>query len=206
MPIERRDRADRIRHERIMVHMMDRLRQAGIVADRHHPRVPSSQRALSCRPISRGSSRRVNGRRSTSVSFATDSSTFTGSRCTNTSRASGYIGPDGVEGEQVVGALHHPAPAGRLMLQVLQEAAVEPVGRHVAGLIQPAPVARDAIRRVEAQAAEDMRGDLAALLRRGGVERMQPAELRGQPLEGTQLPRHARCPRIAVRAGRSGYG
>ena len=45
--------------------------------------------------------------------------------------------PDCVQGEQVVGALHHPPSAGRLMLQVLQETAVEPVGRHVAGLIHP---------------------------------------------------------------------
>ena len=35
-----------------------------------------------------------------------------------------------------------------------------------------------------------------------GIERMQRAELRGQPLEGAQLPRHARRPRIAPAARR----
>ena len=53
----------------------------------------------------------------------------------------GIDGADGIQGEQMVGALHHPAPAGLLVLQVLQEALVEPVGRQMAG-IDPASVDR----------------------------------------------------------------
>ena len=41
-----------------------------------------------------------------------------------------------------------------------------------------------------------MRGDLAALLWRGGIERVQRTELGGQPFEGTQLPRDARRPGV----------
>jgi len=71
-----------------------------------------------------------------------------------------------------------------------------------AGIIQPASIGRNAIRRVEAQAVEYMRRDLTALLRRVGVERMQRAELGGQLLESAQLSRDAHTPRIAPAARR----
>src|SRR4029078_3296303 len=74
-------------------------------------------------------------------------------------------GADGIEGEQVLGTFHNPPPAAFLMLQVLKKTLVEQIGRQIASLIQPAAVGRYPIRRIEAQAAEHMRGDLAALLR-----------------------------------------
>ena len=76
----------------------------------------------------------------------------------------GILGPDRIQREQMFGAFHDPAPARRLVLQMLQETTVELVGRRVAGPVHPVPVGRDLVGRVEAQAAEDMRGDLAALL------------------------------------------
>src|SRR5271166_895422 len=46
-----------------------------------------------------------------------------------------------VEGKDVVGTFEHPAPGNRcLMLQVLQEALVKPIGVEVSGLIQPTAI------------------------------------------------------------------
>ncbi len=100
----------------------------------------------------------------------------------------GVDGADRPQREDVVGAFQHPTPGvRRLMLQVLQEALVKAIGVEMPGVVEPLPVARDAIGRVEAQAGEDVRRDLRALLRGTGPDRMQTAELRRQHLEQAQL-------------------
>jgi len=55
------------------------------------------------------------------------------------------------ECENVVGTFQHPLPAiGRLVLEMLQEALVKPVGVEVAGGIEPAAIARNRVGRIEA--------------------------------------------------------
>src|ERR1700721_2879274 len=92
-------------------------------------------------------------------------------------------GADCGEREQVVGAFHHPSPHAPiprglivprlivpglivtgLMLQMLEKSLVECIGWQMTVAVQPPAIRRDTVRRVETQAAEDMRGDLAALL------------------------------------------
>src|SRR5271170_3865930 len=75
------------------------------------------------------------------------------------------------------------------MCKVLQEPSLEPVRRQVTVTIEPAPIRWDAIGRIESQAAEHVRGDLGAFLRRLRVQRVQAAKLRREQLENTQLPR-----------------
>src|SRR6516162_9485324 len=66
----------------------------------------------------------------------------------------------------------------------------------MAGPVKPSTVGWDTIGRVEPQAAKRVRRDLAALLRRLGVQRMQGAKLRRQPLECPKLPRDVTHPMI----------
>src|SRR5262252_9253035 len=101
----------------------------------------------------------------------------------------------------MIGTLHHPPAAGALMLQMLQEAQVELIGRQMTRLIQPMPVARNIERRIEPQAAKDVRGDFAAFLRRRCIERVQVAEFRREPLEGAQLPSDTPRTRVPATPG-----
>lgn len=61
-------------------------------------------------------------------------------------------GADSGEGKNVIGTFEHPAAAIiPLMLEVLQEALVKPIGVEMPGFVEPAPIARNPIRRVEAE-------------------------------------------------------
>ena len=74
--------------------------------------------------------------------------------------------------------------------------------------VQPRGVARDVVGRVEAQASEHVRGDLAALLRNVGAERMHVPQFRREPAESAELPVHVPAAQ-AVSVGAfaaSGYG
>src|SRR5262249_5416666 len=74
--------------------------------------------------------------------------------------------------EYMVGAFEHPAAPDRgLMLKVLKKAFVKAVRLEMSAFVEPVTVARDAVCRVEAQAGENMRGDLGTFLRRVGVDR-----------------------------------
>jgi hypothetical protein len=84
---------------------------------------------------------------------------------------------EGIDREYVVGALEHPLAAASLMLQVLEEALVEPVGFEVAGLIEPSLVRRDILGGVESEAAEDMAGDFDAFLGAASIEGVEAWEL-----------------------------
>src|SRR5215472_19251538 len=90
------------------------------------------------------------------------------------------------KGKDVIGAFEHPVSGdARLMLQVLQEALVKTIGVEVSSFIEPAAIARNMIGRIETQAREHMRGDLRALLRRGGIDRVHAPKLRRQHAEHT---------------------
>src|SRR3954451_3792113 len=82
------------------------------------------------------------------------------------------------------------------MLQVLQEASVHLIRREMAGPIKPSAVAWNAIGRVEPQAAECVRRDFAAFLGGIGIQGMQGAKLRRQPLECPELARDVTHPTI----------
>src|SRR5262249_8604260 len=58
----------------------------------------------------------------------------------------------------------------------------------MAGLVEPVTVARNAVRRVEAQAGEDMRGDLGTFLWRGRPDRVHAPEIGRQQSKEPQLP------------------
>ena len=87
---------------------------------------------------------------------------------------------------------------------MLQKPFVEFIGRHMPGRIQPRTIGRDVISCIEPQAAEHMRGDLAALLRRGREQRVQTTKLRRQALERLKLPGHPRHAPIRAIGGRIG--
>ena len=74
---------------------------------------------------------------------------------------------DRIECEDVIGAFQHPAlsrlPVAR---EMLEEAAMKAIGFADGRRLEPGAIGRHVMRRVEAQAGEDMRGDLAAFLRR----------------------------------------
>ena len=74
-----------------------------------------------------------------------------------------------------------------LMLEMLQKALVKAIGVEMAGFVEPVAVARHPVGCVKAQARKHMRGDLGAFLRRIGVDRMEPAEFRGQHPKEAQL-------------------
>ena len=74
--------------------------------------------------------------------------------------------------------------------------------------VEPPPVGRHVIIGIEAQAAKHVRGDFAAFLRRGRVQRMQCAEFRCEPLEHAQLPGdtgHSPVWSGGVRPGEDGF-
>src|SRR5215471_3311768 len=78
--------------------------------------------------------------------------------------------PDRGERKDVVRTFEHPAPTpGRLMLQMPQKPPVKAIGLDVAGFVEPATIARDAVGCVEAETRKDVRGNLGAFLRRCGV-------------------------------------
>ena len=83
---------------------------------------------------------------------------------------------------------------------------METVGRQVAVRlgVKPGAVGRNAIGRVEAQAAEDVRCDFGAFLWRGGGQRMQAGECRRQYLEHAELPRNVRDAPVGL-AGRRAW-
>ena len=66
-----------------------------------------------------------------------------------------------VESKDVVGTFEHPASGDtRLMLKMLQETLVKPIGVEVSGFVKPAAIARNLVGRIEAQAGKDMCRDL----------------------------------------------
>src|SRR5215472_11482464 len=74
--------------------------------------------------------------------------------------------PDRGECKDVVWTFKHPAPTpGRLMLQMLQKPPMKAIGLDVAGFVEPAAIARNAVGCVKAEAGKDVRGDFGALLR-----------------------------------------
>src|SRR5271155_5952121 len=88
----------------------------------------------------------------------------------------------------MVRAFEHPARAiRRLMLEMLQKALVKAIGLEMSGFVEPVPVSRNAVSRVEAQAGEDMRSDLGTFLRRARIDRVHAAEFRRQQAEEPQL-------------------
>src|SRR5438874_13169492 len=88
----------------------------------------------------------------------------------------------------MVGAFEHPAAATtRLILKVLQKPLVKAVSLEMPGFVEPMSIARNTIGRIEAQAGENMGGDLGALLGRTGIYRVHSAELRSQEAEQPQL-------------------
>ena len=91
MAVQSRDRAERVRHQRRYRtwkippgpgELPGSLASISVAA-------AAAQSSLTCSPTRSRSTRRVNGRRNTSVSRHDDGNTFIGSRCTNTTRASG---------------------------------------------------------------------------------------------------------------------
>ena len=105
--------------------------------------------------------------------------------------------PYRIECENMVGAFEHPAPAiGRLMLKVLQKAFVKAIGLEVSGFVEPVPVARNMVSRVEAQAGKNMCGDLGTFLGRARVDRVHTAEIRRQQAEEPQLAGDPQCPAV----------
>ena len=75
--------------------------------------------------------------------------------------------------------------AGRLRVQMLQEAAMETERRVMAVCIQPVLIGRNPVGGVEAQALEHLRGDVGTFLRRvggDGMKRRDPG--REQPEQG----------------------
>ena len=100
----------------------------------------------------------------------------------------------------MIRAFQHPARIGTLrpfraalVLQMLQETLVENIRIHMPRRVQPFPVRRHMVVRIEAQAAEHVGGNFAAFLRHVGFQRVQGAEFRRQPFEAAQLaidPRH----------------
>ena len=106
--------------------------------------------------------------------------------------------PYRVECEDMVGAFEHPAPASRrLMLEVLQKALVKAIRLEMSGFVEPAPVARNTVSRVEAQAGKNMRGDLGTFLGRTRVDRVHTAEIRRQQPEEPQLAGDPQRPAVA---------
>src|SRR5690348_16265415 len=102
----------------------------------------------------------------------------------------------------MVGAFEHPAPAIRhLMLEVLQKALVKAIRLQMSGFVEPAPVARNAVGRVEAQAGKNMCGDLGTFLRRARIARLPTADMRRPPAEGAQRSARPPCPVVATRSG-----
>ena len=97
---------------------------------------------------------------------------------------------DRVQCVNVVGALEDPATARFLMLQVLKEPLVEAIGRKMANEIEPVLIGRYPMRRLVAQALEDLRRDFRAFLRAVRRQRMQRLYLRGQDLKQAQLALH----------------
>ena len=66
-----------------------------------------------------------------------------------------------VEGKDVVWTFEHPASGEtRLILQMLQEALVKPIGDEVSGFVEPTALTRNMVGRIEAQAGKNMRRDL----------------------------------------------
>src|SRR5215831_10200175 len=109
--------------------------------------------------------------------------------------------PDRGERKDVVRTFEHPAPTpGRLMLQMLQKPPMKAIGLVVAGFVEPAAIARDAVGCVEAETRKDMRGDLGAFLRRCGVDRVHAPEIRREQCEQAQLPGYPLRPQIPVGA------
>src|SRR5689334_21839331 len=92
------------------------------------------------------------------------------------------------EGEDMVRTFQHPAPiADCLVLKVLKKAFMKAIGVQMSGLVEPMPVARDTIGRIEAQAREDVRSDLGAFLRRARVDRVHAAKIRREQTKQAQL-------------------
>src|SRR6516162_326010 len=105
------------------------------------------------------------------------------------------------EGEDMVRTFEHPAPiADRLVLKVLKKAFMKAIGVQMPGLVEPMAVARDTIGRIEAQASEDVRGDLGAFLRRDSVDRVHAAKIRREQTEQAQLARDLELRNITTRS------
>lgn len=72
-----------------------------------------------------------------------------------------------VKREDVIGAFENPAPGfAPLVLQMLQKSFVKAIGVEMPGAVEPAPIARNMVSRVKAQAGKDMRRNFRAFLRR----------------------------------------
>src|SRR5690349_4294027 len=98
----------------------------------------------------------------------------------------------------MVGAFEHPAPAiCRLMLKVLQKALVKAVGLEMSGFVEPVPIARNTISRVEAQAGKNMCGYLGTFLRRARIDWVHAAKIRRQQAEEPQLAGDPERPAVA---------
>jgi len=95
---------------------------------------------------------------------------------------------DVAERKNMVRALQRPTTrAAGTVLKMLQEALVETKSVELPIGIEPLPITRDGIGRVEARTAKDMRGYLRTFLRRFGSDGMHLPELRGQKPEHAEL-------------------
>jgi hypothetical protein len=107
--------------------------------------------------------------------------------------------PDFAERKNMVRALQYPraGAAAGAVLKVLQKALVKPKRIELPIGIEPLPIARHAIGRIESRTAEDMRGYLRTFLRRFGSDRMHSPELRREELKHAELARDSLTPPIS---------
>jgi len=113
--------------------------------------------------------------------------------------------PDFVERKNMVWTLQRPtARNAGAVLKMLQEALMKPKSVKLPIGIEPVPITRHGIGRIESRAAKDMRGYLRTFLRRFRSDRMHPPELRGQELKHAELASDALTPPIAAARCRIG--
>ena len=106
-----------------------------------------------------------------------------------------------VEGEEVRGRLQDPAPRRRAPLQLLEEPAVEAVGRAQVLALEPLLVCGNMVGGVEARGQEGGAHDRDALERELRPEGMDGLELGGEGIEPPELSRRLGDPRIGPVGG-----
>ena len=95
---------------------------------------------------------------------------------------------DLIEREDVVGAFQHPTVVRfAASIEIFEEVAVEAIGFEMPGRVEPCAIGRHMMRRIEAQAGEDMCVDLAAFLRRSRRDRVHRSKIRRESAKGFEL-------------------
>src|SRR5262245_24332604 len=103
----------------------------------------------------------------------------------------------GLERENVIGALQDPLPAAVLVLKMLQEALMKPVRLEMPHVFEPLLEGRYVMGGIETKAAKYVSGDFDTFLGRVGVQWVQAWEFRRQHQKPGVLPRGQFRPSVA---------